>query len=227
MIINHRYATTLLDILLKEYLNTMTDFDNLDQALDALMTKLTGQTNLNIVPSSTDNVKNKYQLPLKHTKGSAEINEKNKPWIIGTYSSIPFLRSIDQTIRPHWGVDLAAPKGSPIYSIGPGVVRETGISPKSGNFVTILHENGNVSSYYAHLNKINVTAGEEVDFNTIIGEVGDSGNAKGTQPHLHYEVKIDGRRVDPQSIIGKEVGSLFKKAYLIKRLITKYSFFRS
>ena len=198
----------------------------LDSEIGSLVSQLMGES-VPVKPKSEPEKTMKYQLPVKHAKGGVEINEENKPWVIGAYSSTPFFRSVDKTIRPHYGVDLAAPKGSPVYPIGPGVVDKTQSEPKGrgGRTVHISHEDNKVVSYYAHLEKVHVSAGEKVDFNTIIGDLGDSGNAKGTQPHLHYEVRVNGKRVDPKNVTGNEIGSLSKKAQFIQNLIKKLDSF--
>lgn len=103
----------------------------------------------------------------------------------------------------HNGADLRAPKGTPIYPIAPGKVSRTSVeggkNTLGGNTVSIDHPNG-YSSYYAHLNSLNVAANQEVDYDTVIGTVGDTGNAKGKPAHLHIEVRNKGNYVDPASL---------------------------
>lgn len=101
----------------------------------------------------------------------------------------------------HTGIDLKADRGTPVFPIGPGHVLSTGQDPKGGNFVKTVHQNGKVQAYYAHLDSVNVQKGQPVDYRTVIGTVGDTGNARGN-PHLHYQVSIDGTWVDPQKIGG-------------------------
>lgn len=120
----------------------------------------------------------------------------------------------------HNGLDYAAAKGTPVYAIGPGeVILATFYPKKSGNCVKISHENGNMTSFYAHLDSYSVSLGEEVDENTIIGTVGSSGNA--SSPHLHWETKINGNYVNPNNIIGKQINFLKKSNKISK--IEKYS----
>jgi murein DD-endopeptidase MepM/ murein hydrolase activator NlpD len=158
-----------------------------------------------------------YQLPVRVGQNGQPISDQNKPWIIGTFIPGKFVN--ERHPQGHNGVDLSAGKGTPIYPIGPGKVIETMVYSKGGNTVKIAHEDGNVVSYYAHMDSVNVRVGQDVDNNTIIGFVGDSGNAKGTHPHLHYEVKVNNNRVDPMSIVGKPVGSFTKKAKIEKDII--------
>jgi len=86
--------------------------------------------------------------------------------------------------------------------------------------VTILHEDGHVQSVYLHMDEVNVTVGQDVEMSTVIGTIGETGNAmcRGGG-HLHYEIKIDGTLVDPQKAIGKPIGSLSRKSAFIKNLI--------
>lgn len=187
--------------------------------IDELITELIGTAPPKTSEDPEMGVQESYQLPVRHTKGGAEIDEENKPWIVGTFLPGQYISSTHP--HGHEGMDLKAPKGTPIYPIASGVVKKTGVYPKGGKYVVTLHENGNVRAYYAHLDKILVQKGEEVDQNTVLGEMGDTGNAKGRGAHLHYEVSIDGRKINPQSITGKRVGSLAKKAEFVKNLIAK------
>jgi len=108
----------------------------------------------------------------------------------------------------HWGVDYGnIPKGTSVFSIAPGVVLDSGNSKLGGNYVKIDHGNG-VQSYYAHNNKVNVSKGDEVGFNTVIAFAGATGNAAGSV-HVHLEVKVGGTKIDPKQIIGKPV-KMFK-----------------
>ncbi len=95
----------------------------------------------------------------------------------------------------HSGVDLVAKTGTPVLSACDGVVRLTEFSPETyGNYIIIDHANG-FSTLYAQLSKVNVKAGEEIKQGEIIGEAGASGLSTG--PHLHFEMKKDGKNVNP------------------------------
>lgn len=96
----------------------------------------------------------------------------------------------------HKGVDLRAPRGTPIYSIGEGTVKYAGDQGIGGLAVTILHPDG-FKSYYAHLDSIKCKNGQKVTSETIIGTLGDTGNAKGRIPHLHFQLWKDNSLVNP------------------------------
>lgn len=103
-------------------------------------------------------------------------------------------------MRMHTGVDWAAPKGTPIIAAGDGVVIKAGWDKGGyGNQTLIQHPNGYVTSYN-HQSAIakDVVAGAHVRQGQIIGWVGTTGESTG--PHLHYEVIVNGNRVDPQRI---------------------------
>lgn len=95
----------------------------------------------------------------------------------------------------HTGVDLAAPTGRTVMTVATGVVTSAGYEGSYGNKVVIEHSDG-TETWYAHLNSITVTAGEQVTYGQPIGTVGSTGNVTG--PHLHLEVRPGGEQaVDP------------------------------
>ncbi len=101
--------------------------------------------------------------------------------------------------RPHHGIDYGAPVGTPIESAGSGVVRHAGWKGGYGNYIEIKHSNG-YSTAYGHLSRIGkgIRAGAKVDQGQVIGFVGSTGLSSG--PHLHYEVKVAGRLINPLSV---------------------------
>lgn len=105
----------------------------------------------------------------------------------------------DREGKAHNGVDFAAPAGTPIFSIGQGVVTKVGSDARSGNFVIIDHGGGRTSSY-SHLAGFNVKEGEEVTPDTKLGNVGMTGHTTG--PHLHLVVKDGGNAINPAKVIG-------------------------
>jgi murein DD-endopeptidase MepM/ murein hydrolase activator NlpD len=96
----------------------------------------------------------------------------------------------------HNGVDLRAPGGTPVYPMTNGKVIQVGYGNKSGNFIRIEHFN-NLTTYYAHLGTVSVKIGDAVEKYTVIGTVGDSGNAKWTAPHIHFETRQSNQLVNP------------------------------
>lgn len=100
--------------------------------------------------------------------------------------------------RAHEGIDMAAPVGTPIFAAGEGVVIFAGWQRGYGNLVKIQHALG-TESRYGHMSKIRVKAGQKVSRGSQIGDMGNTGRSTGS--HLHYEVRVDGRAVDPMSFI--------------------------
>ena len=94
----------------------------------------------------------------------------------------------------HAGVDLAGRYGDLIYAASDGVVSNAGWSGAYGNMIELGHGKGIVTRY-GHLSRINVHPGESVKKGEVIGRMGSTGRSTGT--HLHYEVRIDGRAVNP------------------------------
>lgn len=101
--------------------------------------------------------------------------------------------------KMHKGVDFAAPTGTPIYSAGNGVITELGWKSGYGKFVQIKHSQ-NLSTAYAHASNFakNLKVGSIVKQGQVIAFVGSTGRTTGA--HLHYEVKISGKNVNPMSI---------------------------
>lgn len=101
---------------------------------------------------------------------------------------------IYKTTKFHEGMDFSANIGTPIYATGNGTVTKAGWQSGYGRVVIINHGYG-YETLYAHMNKINVRVGQKVTRGEVIGEVGNTG--KSTGPHLHYEVHVKGRVVNP------------------------------
>lgn len=100
----------------------------------------------------------------------------------------------------HKGVDMRAPGGTPVYPLLEGVVERVGYSGAGGNVVFIQHP-GNIRTYYAHLADASVHKGDKVTKDTIIGHVGNTGNANNTPPHIHFQVWENGALKNPKDYL--------------------------
>ena len=100
--------------------------------------------------------------------------------------------------RMHNGVDFAASSGTPLYSTADGVVVHAGWSSGYGRLVKIQHEFG-IETRYAHLSRLRVKVGQRVSRGDRIGDMGASGRVTGV--HLHYEVRVGGKPVNPMTFI--------------------------
>ncbi len=101
--------------------------------------------------------------------------------------------------KMHKGVDFAAPKGTPIYAGGNGIIELANINGGYGKYIRIRHNNG-YKTAYAHLNnfKKGISKGVRVNQGDVIGYVGNTGNSTG--PHLHYEIIYKGKHINPMEL---------------------------
>jgi len=107
------------------------------------------------------------------------------------YRTDPFTK----TRKKHWGMDFTAPRGTPVYATGDGIVVQADNRASGyGRHIRINH-GYNYISLYAHLYKYNVRKGQKVKRGDLIGFVGSSGRSEA--PHLHYEIFKDNARINP------------------------------
>ena len=110
------------------------------------------------------------------------------------------MHPILKTWRAHLGTDFAAPTGTPVRTVGDGVVEFAGVQNGFGNVVFVKHRNQHVT-VYAHLSRIDVRQGQSVEQGETLGAVGATGWATG--PHLHFEFRVNGVHQDPQTIVAQ------------------------
>ena len=101
---------------------------------------------------------------------------------------------IYKTAKFHAGMDFSANTGTPVYATGNGRIKKAGWQSGYGKVIIVDHGYG-YETWYAHLNKYNVRVGQKVVRGEVIGEVGNTG--KSTGPHLHYEVHLKGKVMNP------------------------------
>lgn len=101
-------------------------------------------------------------------------------------------------VRPHWGIDVRAPRGTAIEAPAAGTVVSAGWDGGYGWTVNIDHGFG-ITTRYAHTSRMLVRQGDRVRRGDVIALVGQTGLAEG--PHLHYEVRVEGRPVDPLKFV--------------------------
>ncbi len=149
-----------------------------------------------------------YFFSSNNTKGHFDKNGKSsqkalmKTPINGARLSSPFgmrKHPIDGFNKMHRGTDFAAPTGTPIMASGNGVVRKAGWCGGGGNCVVIKH-NSTYQTVYAHMSKFasGIRSGVRVKQGQTIGYVGSTG--KSTGPHLHYEVIVNGKKINSQTL---------------------------
>jgi murein DD-endopeptidase MepM/ murein hydrolase activator NlpD len=109
--------------------------------------------------------------------------------------------AIEAKARAHKGVDIAAPKGTTVFTAAEGRVVRTGYDAQGyGNFIEVRHPNG-MSTLYGHLSRIDVANGDAVAHGQRIGLVGSTGYSTG--PHLHFEVRRGGAQVNPTKVVDR------------------------
>ena len=149
-----------------------------------------------------------YYFDIEGSEGHYDKNGKSvkkalmKTPINGARLSSPFgmrKHPIDGYNKMHRGTDFAAPMGTPIMASGDGVVKKAGWCGGGGNCVKIKH-NSTYQTVYAHMSKFarGIKAGVRVKQGQTIGYVGSTG--KSTGPHLHYEVIVNGKKVNSQKL---------------------------
>jgi murein DD-endopeptidase MepM/ murein hydrolase activator NlpD len=104
----------------------------------------------------------------------------------------------------HTGVDFATPAGEPVTAAADGLVAAAGAYPELGNVVVISHgkvDGKAVSTWYAYAGELRVRVGQPVKRGDVIAVSGTSGGSSG--PHIHFEVRVDGKPVDPTGWLGR------------------------
>src|SRR5690606_10842532 len=119
--------------------------------------------------------------------------------LTGVFGTRRFCNGQDRS--PHRGVDIAAPRGTPVRAPADGVVVGTGDYFFNGRTVFLDHGQGLISMY-VHLDRVTVEPGAVVERGQVIGEVGASGRVTG--PHLHWSVSLNNARVDPLLFVSEE-----------------------
>ena len=135
------------------------------------------------------------------------------------------LNPVTKRYAPHNGVDFAMPRGTPVMSTGNGRVTRVAFQRYAGNYI-VIDEFGPFSTRYLHLSKVLVHKGQHVARGQVIGLSGNTGRSTG--PHLHYELHIKGKPVNPitakipmlKSVPKTEMASFHKHVHTLKQLMT-------
>jgi N-acetylmuramoyl-L-alanine amidase len=165
--------------------------ENIGKALIPLAEKLRSFRADQVTSSSTEESLNSFMFPVP-----AEQMLR-----IAEFYSLGRMHPILKINRPHPGIDINAPIGTPVLASENGVVTEISNSKARngyGIYILIKHSNG-YETFYAHLNKALVKENEVITRGQVIGEVGNTGLAIG--PHVHFEIRKDGTAVDPAQFV--------------------------
>ena len=150
------------------------------------------------------NKENKRLKDVKNYKAKKMIAD-SFDWPLAGIMSSPFgLKRFynNQPRRPHGGIDIAAPEGTPILAPADGVVVETGDYFFNGNCVFLEHGLG-LQTFYAHMSRIDVVPGDTVSKGQVIGAVGQTGRVTG--PHLHWSVGLNATWINPLLLLDTDL----------------------
>lgn len=137
--------------------------------------------------SGIDEVTTRFRLPVNGI-------------VSGTFGKRRFFNN--QPRRPHSGLDIAAPKGTPVLAPAPGKVIETGDYFFNGKTVFVDHGQGLISMF-CHLDSIEVKIGDELNSGDRFATVGETGRVTG--PHLHWTTSLNNERIDPTLFLSSEI----------------------
>lgn len=188
------YKVLFLEILACMGLVSLKVYHNMPETSLAV-----GETTL--VIKSQDSDKAVAQLPLHRVK-AVNSNEKGELTFpvkgYGTEAVISVFGDKRGKTRLHQGIDIKAPKGTPIVATTDGFIERVKEGGSGGKQVYLRGAKGRLF-YYAHLNSWSVEEFAAVEAGQVLGTVGDTGNAKGTTPHLHFEIMLGKEKeaVDP------------------------------
>jgi murein DD-endopeptidase MepM/ murein hydrolase activator NlpD len=136
------------------------------------------------------------------------------PPAIGDVTSDFGFRRWGRRLKFHFGIDIRMDVGDPVYAAFEGVVRIAKRSSDYGYVVLIRHNNG-LETLYAHFSQLLAYPGQPVKGGDIIGLAGSTGRSTG--PHLHFEVRFKGEKINPNSIIHFPTGSLLTDTFYIEK----------
>lgn len=137
-------------------------------------------------------------LGVDHLKAAANLSAyAPRLWPVEGYISREFYEEEDG-VEGHPGLDLVAPDGAPVKAAGRGKVIEASYDDWLGNYVVIDHGFG-YSTLYGHNQRLLVSEGQSVERGQVIARLGNTGRS--SAPHLHFEIRLDGRSVDPRQYL--------------------------
>ena len=174
-------------------------FQVADKAYETQHITIKDQRKVNPEPRDMERISREQKRikdALRHWSDSDTVTLDFQQPVDGPTSSPFGLRRFfnEQPRKPHSGLDIAAPEGTPIKAPAPGKIIATGEYFFNGNTVFINHGQGMVTMY-CHMSRIDVEPGQQVGTGEVIGAVGMTGRVTG--PHLHWGVSLNDARVDP------------------------------
>lgn len=148
-------------------------------------------------------------LLLQQFTKAQKATKLKKDTVFPTIKNSPITSGFGWRIHPitgnrrfHYGIDFGAPTGTPIYAFKAGLVKFAGWKGGYGKAVIINHGAG-FSTLYGHASKLSVRKGERVVLGQVIGKIGSTGDSTG--PHLHFEVRLNNKPVNPRPYLQQGV----------------------
>lgn len=154
-------------------------------------------------------IENAMQVPTRTPQGG--LSKENSTYNLPQINSIPLSDKVEfdwpvdkarltrgflpRKRKPHLGIDLASPKGTPIFASAEGIVIYAGHDFRGYGKMVLIESSNSWATLYAHLDKIYITEGQKVQMGDVLGSMGRSGRATGT--HLHFEMRKNKAPVNP------------------------------
>ena len=202
--ITYQYYNLIMNDEIIETVNTLEDAEKIKADLNLENIVISKETTENIEEINTHDIevaKNTIseKINVETDNSIADINGI-KIATLPVTGAISSRYGVSSRIRvsTHTGLDIAVSTGTPIKVIADGTVISAQYTGSYGNLVKVDHGNG-VETWYAHTSKMYVKAGQTVSAGDVIAAVGSTGNSTG--PHLHLEIRINGKHIDPQKYL--------------------------
>jgi len=175
------------------------EFEVTDKRYDEQRLKVSNKRHVDPSPEDLERIEResrRVEAALGHYSADRVPDLAMRTPVPGPRSSSFGLRRFfnDQPRKPHSGMDIAAPTGTPVLNPAPGRVLDTGDFFFNGNTVFVDHGEG-VVTMYCHLSRIDVKPGDDVATGAVLGAVGATGRVTG--PHLHWSIAVNRAMVDP------------------------------
>lgn len=213
--VNHETIDSVNTIEEAEELVKQVKEKNQQQELDLSIIEKYTQKQEDIKTEDLEVAKNDIEKKITQTINEKQKQKKEEEKI----NSMPEIKGIQLACKPvsgtissrygvsssirssnHTGLDIATASGTPIKVVAAGTVTHASYKGSYGNLVKVDHGNG-IESWYAHTSKMYVSAGQKVKAGEVIAAVGSTGNSTGS--HLHLEIRINGKHVNPQNYLYK------------------------
>mgnify|MGYP005758537425 CR=1 FL=1 len=181
--------------ILEKYETGIKDMVSVDEVVSKLYVEK--KTSVKVAKGTSSKASGYVNTQTTTSSGKASLGISLIKPISGTITSRFGVRSSIRS-SAHTGLDISAPKGTPIKAAASGTVTFAGWKGSYGYMIAISHGNG-VQTYYAHCSKLYASVGQTISQGETIAAVGSTGNSTG--PHLHLEIRVNGVAYNPQNYL--------------------------